>query len=392
MITLDAAREIMLNALQVAGTETVPLAAVHQRVLAAPLIAALTQPPVAVSAMDGYAVCATDLQGPETRLPLAGESAAGHPFQGERPRGSCVRISTGAAFPGGTDQVVIQENTTLTDGWVVIRDSARPGAHVRAAGIDFRTGDTLLPAGTKMSGEAVALMAGAGISDARVFTKPRIGILSTGDELVEAGQSPAAGQIINSVANGLTALVQRWGGHPVYLGIARDTESSVREAFDSVNVLDMLVTIGGASVGDHDHLRRVFQSDGGKLAFEKIAVKPGKPTWFGQLRDTPVLGLPGNPVSALVMARLMLRPALAHLGGHATHTVFSKARLAQPLPSNGPRETFIRARLDASGTAAPLPSQDSSVLTALVHADCLIRREIHAPACVTDETVDVLPL
>ena len=296
-------------------------------------------------------------------------------------------------MPGGADQVVMQERTERDGDIVRIDDTCRPGANVRKAGIDFTEGDILLPAGTRLTPDAVGLMVGASLTYANVFCRPKVGVLSTGNELVEPGQAAGPDQIINSISKAMDGLVRQWGGDPVYLGIARDDPADVRAKLDPSRDLDLIVTIGGASVGDHDHLRQVFSAESGALVFEKIAIKPGKPTWFGTLRNTPVLGLPGNPVSSLVMARLCLRPAMQILTGQTPDLNFAKARLGVSLPENGPRETFIRAQYDADeGTVAPLDNQDSSALSALVRSDCLIRRLSHAPVAHIGDEVQTLRL
>ncbi|WP_297730492.1 molybdopterin molybdotransferase MoeA, partial [uncultured Maricaulis sp.] len=232
-----------------------------------------------------------------------------------------------------------------------------------------------------------------GASELSVTRRPRIGVLASGDELVPPGAPPGPGQIINSNAPALAALLTQWGAAPIDLGIARDTPEAVRAALEQARDLDLLVTIGGASVGDHDHLRRVFADMGGKLAFEKIALKPGKPTWFGHLPDLPVLGLPGNPVSALVVAELVLRPAVEALLGETPRARLRPARLATSLPANGPRETWIRGRFDPeTGAVRPAGRQESGLVSALATAELLIPRPIDAPARQAGDRVDILLL
>ena len=392
MITVDEARERILRSLT--ATEALPMKfqSALGRVLAADAVAARTQPPFAASAMDGYAVRSADMGDVPVTLDLVGESAAGHGFEGHLEPGTAARISTGAPLPDGADQVVIQEKTERSGDRVTLADTQRPMANVRSAGIDFREGDTLLRAGTRLTPEAIALAAGAGLTSLSVHRQPRVGIVSTGDELVEPGQSAGPHQIINSVSKGIDALVREWGGEPVYLGIARDTPASVRDTLARGGDLDLVVTIGGASVGDHDHLRQVFNDEGGALDFEKIAIKPGKPTWFGQLRGVPHLGLPGNPVSALVIARLLLRPAVTRLNGAAATTLFETATLDADLSANDHRETYLRSSRTADGRVAPLSNQDSSALSALVRANCLIRRTINAKAARRGDLVEILTL
>jgi molybdopterin molybdotransferase len=393
MIPLDEARTRLLEEIDPLPPLTLPALEAGGRILAEALEAQLTHPPLDVSAMDGYAVQSTDLGATPARLRLAGESAAGHVMDRPVEEGEAARISTGAAVPDDADQVVIQENTEREGDSVLVQDGPRPGAHIRRAGSDFAEGETLLPAGARLNADAAGLAASAGVTSLLVQPAPRIGLLATGDELVEPGETPGPGQIISSVSKGLAVLVEENGGLAIDLGVARDNEADVRRALGRAEEVDLLVTIGGASVGDHDHLRRVFTQMGGTLWFEKIAVKPGKPTWAGALKGRPVLGLPGNPVSALVLARLLLLPAVGRLEDAPRRPVFLRAPLAAPLPAGGPRETFLRARhYPETGRIAPLPKQDSGALAELAQANALIRRPIGAAAADVGETAEFLPL
>ena len=393
MISLDEALYLIRSTLDPVDKETIPLTRAHGRTLAVPVIAARTQPPFAASAMDGYAVRSASLTGQSVSLRLSGESAAGRASPAPVGIGVAFRISTGAPMPEGADQVVIQENCTREGDNIITAEPSRPGANIRKVGVDFSTGDRLLDAGRKLSAAGLSLVASAGLSDVFVCRQPAVGLLSTGDELVEIGQTAGPDQIINSLGPGLTALVRKWGGQPRYLGIARDDPEDVREKLMAGNGLDLLVTIGGASVGDHDHLRKEFAVLGGELVFEKIAIKPGKPTWFGRLGPIPVIGLPGNPVSAMVMARLCLKAAMDRLLGSESPVLFPSAKLGMDLPANGPRENLIRAHYDVvSGQIAPLVNQDSSALSALVASNALIRRPANAAAARAGEGVTFLPL
>jgi molybdopterin molybdotransferase len=392
MISLDEARRRLLEHLKPTDGIALCLAEASGCILADPMVAQRTQPPFSSSAMDGYAVRSADLAEAPARFRLAGESAAGHAFSGTVEPGMAVRISTGAPVPDGADQVVMQERATREGSDVVLDDTARPAANIRPAGIDFFESDILLPAGARVSPEAVALAAGAGLTALTVHRRPKIGVLATGDELVEPGEPAGPSQIVNSVSKGVIEALRTWRAEPVYLGIARDRADDVRARLAAGAGLDLVVTIGGASVGDHDHLRQVFASDGGDLVFEKIAVKPGKPTWFGRLGDVPYLGLPGNPVSALVIAQLLLRPAVGRLEGRSGAPAYEQARLACALPANGRREAFLRARCDEHGDVEPLDNQDSSALSALVRANCLIRRPADAPALEPGAVTDILRL
>lgn len=393
MISLDTALRTLNDHIQTLGAERVPLSAAAGRILAEPVTALRTQPPFAASAMDGYAVRASDLGGGVTCLTTVGESAAGHASSRPLGAGEAMRISTGAPIPSGADQVVIQENVSLQDDRIQLRDRSSPGNNIRPAGTDFRAGDTLLTPGAQLTPAALSLLASAGLTELCLVRRPHVAILSTGDELVEPGEATRPDQIINSLAPAVAAMVQNWGGVPRYIGIARDTPEEVRNKIADASEADILVTIGGASVGDHDHLRTVFKEMGGQTYFEKIAVKPGKPTWFGSLGGHWVLGLPGNPVSAMVMALLCLKPALARLSGTRHETVFVTAELGGALPANGPRETFVRARFDpATGLTSPLTNQDSSAASALVAANCLIRRPADAKAAPKGASTEIVLL
>jgi len=394
MITVEQAREQIAAALTPLSSETVSAARAFGRTLAADIVADRNQPPSAVSAMDGYAVRSQDLTN-DGAFSLLGESRAGTGLDTPIQPSQAVRVSTGARIPDGADQVVIQENVELEADTLRTSDPANPGRHIRPAGSDYEAGQRLLGAGTILSPAKVSLAAAAGIGDIPVMRRPKVAILATGDELVHAGETPNEDQIFNSGTPGLSALVFSVGGQPLSLGIARDDPEDVREALASAEGADLLVTIGGASVGDHDHLRRVFTEEGGKLVFEKVRVKPGKPAWFGKLDDLPVLGLPGNPVSAMVTARLFLVPALRTLLAQpaALALGFETAVLSAPLARNGDRETYLRGIRDgATGPVRAMDKQDSSHLAALSEANVLIRRLPDAPAADAGATVEVLPL
>lgn len=394
MISVEDARAMIADALRPVAAETTPAPRAFGRTLAADITAPRAQPPADVSAMDGYAVRAADLA-PGAALRVIGEARAGGGAGVPLGAGEAVRISTGAPLPAGADQVVIQEHAVRDGGTVRLDAPAAPGRHVRMAGADFARGELLLARGTVLSPPRVALAAAAGVSAVPVMRRPRIAILTTGDELVEPGLDPDPEQVHDSAAPGLSALVFSVGGQPLPLGIARDDPEDIREALASADGADLLVTVGGASVGDHDHLRRVFAEEGGVQVFEKVRVKPGKPTWFGRLADLPVLGLPGNPVSAMVTARLFLVPAIRTLLGQpqALALRFERASLGAALAANGGRETFLRGlRTGATGPVHALAKQDSGQLSALAEANVLIRRLPDAPPAGTGDEVEVLPL
>lgn len=393
MISLDQALTVIAANTHPIGSETIDISNPYGRVLAASVKSLRSQPPFHASAMDGYAVRSSDLSGKAVILSVVGESAAGRASTRQVDEGECIRVSTGAVMPAGADQVVIQENCARKGDTMTTGERSQPGQHIRATGIDFHADQVLLTPGTRITAAALSLAVSGGITRFTVRNKPRVGVLSTGDELVEPGQGVGTDKIINSIGPGLSALIGQWGGTAVYLGIARDDPQSVRAKLAATRDLDVLVTIGGASVGNHDHLRQVFSEMGGRLFFEKIAIKPGKPTWFGAYKETLVLGLPGNPVSAMVMAHLCLKPLLDIMLGCEARLPFRQGRLGSDLPANGPRETMARARHDdVTGTLEPVANQDSSALSGLVAANALIRRPQHAPAAQAGETVEYLLL
>jgi molybdopterin molybdotransferase len=329
-------------------------------------------------------------------LALIGESAAGHGFDGICGAGQAVRISTGAAIPSGADTVVIQEDVRR-EGSKVEVPAARLHANIRPQGGDFQADVELLAQGRKLDGVALSLAAAAGRAELSVRQKPRIAILSSGDELAPPGAEPGPWQIFESATFGIAALVREWGGKPTRLAIEKDDVDSIARAADEgLFSSDLLVVIGGASVGDHDHARAALMTLGLKPLVEKVAVRPGKPTWFGVTSIGPVLGLPGNPASALVCAHLFLKPLMEKMLGRDPAVTFVKARLARALPANGPREHYLRARLESDETGQMMvrsfEDQDSSLHSVFAAANALIRLPPNAPAAAVAALVDVLPL
>lgn len=393
--TVAAARAAMLSGVARLDDETVTLAEGLDRVLAVPILASRDQPPFAISEMDGYALAAADTPG---RLKLIGESAAGRGFAGAWEKGGTVRISTGAAIPDGADAVVIQEEAKR-DGDSVTVPQARPGQYIRPQAMDFSAGTALLEMGRRLDGVALALAAAAGAAQLPVVRRPRIAILSGGDELAEPGAAPGPFQIFDSGTHGIAALVRAWGGQPQRLQLQKDDVDAIaRAAEQGLKDSDLLVIIGGASVGDHDHARPALLRLGLKLAVEKVQLRPGKPTWFGHTGHGAVLGLPGNPASALVCAVLFLRPLIETMLGRdpGACVTMRRARLVETLPANGPREHFLRARLSDDGdgqlTVRAFEKQDSSLLSVFASANALIRMMPGAPATEAGAPVDVLPL
>ena len=366
------------------------------RVLAEDLTARLPQPPVAVSSMDGYAVRAADVARPDATLRRVGESAAGHGFAGRLDAGEAVRIFTGAPLPEGADAVVMQEDTDAASDTVTIHVSVEPGRFIRPAGLDFREGDVGLRAGRRLGPREIGLAAAMNRPWLAVRRRPRVALIATGDEVVRPGDPVGPFQIVSSNTLALAALVRAAGGEAVDLGIAGDNAESLRRIAAGAAGSDLLVTTGGASVGDHDLIRAVLGEEGLELDFWRIAMRPGKPLIFGHVRGTPLLGVPGNPVSALVCAILFLRPAVeAMLGLARRGDGRARARLGRDLAANDGREDYLRASLDVGDdgepVATPLPRQDSSMLSALARADCLLVRRPHAPAARKGDPVTILP-
>jgi len=397
LLPVGEAHRRILDGVAPLPAEQVDLLQAAERVLAEDVHASLTQPPFDASAMDGYAVRAADVARVPVTLRLVGESAAGSPFAGEPHAGETVRIFTGASMPRGTDAVVIQEDTERAGDGVVVREAVPAGANIRPAGGDFRTGDRLLPRGRLLDAAAITLAAAGGNARLAVRRRPRVAILATGDELVEPGTKPGPGQIISSNSYGLAALVKRFGGDPHLLGIAGDTIEDLRAKLAAAEDPDVLITIGGASVGDRDLVKPALEAYGMSLDFWKVAIRPGKPMLFGRRGTTRVLGLPGNPLSCLIAARIFLVPLLFALQARDGDALAPQmAVLASDLPANGDRQHYMRATSapspDGLARVVALTSQDSAHMSALAAADVLIVRAPEAPAARAGERVHVLPL
>jgi molybdopterin molybdotransferase len=397
LLSVDEALGRILAGVTATPAETVAVEEARGRVLAEPLCALLTQPPFHASAMDGYAVRAEDVAALPARLRLIGEAAAGHPFMGAVQPGETVRIFTGAPLPEGSDAIVIQEHAGREGDVVVVREGAPEAANVRRKGFDFREGDRLLEPGRRLGPREIALAAAMGHGRVAVHRRPGVAVLSTGDELVPPGSRPGPGQIIASNHLGVAALAEAAGAEVRQLGIARDTRGDLDRHFAGAEGADVIVTIGGASVGDHDLVAPVLEARGMALAFWKVAMRPGKPLMYGRLGAARVLGLPGNPVSSLICTRIFLVPLIrALLGQPAGPERPAEARLTVPLEANGPREHYMRdvSRREAAGLplVTPVRSQDSSLLAPLAEADCLLVRPVNAPAADKGALVPVLPL
>lgn len=373
----------VLAGVEPVGPESVGLRMAAGRTLAGPLVAAITSPPFDASSMDGYAVRAKDIAKAPATLTLAGEAAAGRGFAGSvRPK-QAVRIFTGAPLPDGADTIVIQEDTRAEDARVTILETVPKGANVRPRGQDFHEGADLLPDGRRLSPRDVMLAAGSGHALLAVRRRPVIAILATGDELVEPSDRPMAGQIVSSNSYGLAALIEAAGGEVRLLGIARDTVEALAQKISEAKGADVLVTTGGASIGDHDLVRPALETAGAKLDFWKIAMRPGKPMFFGRLGAMRVLGLPGNPLSVMVGGRVFLVPLIAKMLGRDDAPAHVRAVLSVPLAANGPRDHYMRASLDTSQMpprVTPQSSQDSSLVAAFSSAECLIIVPANTPA------------
>lgn len=397
LVPVDDALAQILKGVKPLDAEDVPLSNAGGRVLAGPLKAQRAQPPFAASAMDGYAVRAADIAEVPVTLQVVGEAPAGHGFSGRVGKGKAVRIFTGAPLPKGADTVVIQEDTE-TDGKdrVTVREAATLGSFVRPAGLDFRKGETLLPRQTVLGARQIGLAAAMNHNRVQVVRRPSVALLATGDELVEPGSNPRDDQIISSNALAIAAMVSRFGGEPVDLGLVPDKAARIEKAIERAASADILITIGGASVGDHDLVQAAMQKSGIKIGFWKIAMRPGKPLMFGRRGDQRVIGLPGNPVSAMVCTRLFILPLIARMTGDARSFDPVSAVLASGMKPNDQRQDYIRATLQRGDKgqliATPFPKQDSSMQRVFAEADCLVIRAPHAPAAQAGEQVQVLLL
>ena len=397
LLSVDEAIARILSGVEPTGRESVRLDRARGRVLAEGLSARLTQPPFDSSAMDGYAVRRADVASLPARLKVIGAAGAGHPFAGSVGPGEAARIFTGAVVPEGADAIVIQENTEPDGDTVTVKAGTPEAGHIRARGFDFTTGSALIAAGRRLGPRELSLIAAMGYGHVPVHRKPRIAILSTGDELVLPGETPGRGQIVASNHLGVAALAEQAGADVRFLGIARDTAESIESHVRAAADADVLVTIGGASVGDHDLVAPVLRRHGLALDFWKIAMRPGKPLMFGRLGASRMLGLPGNPVSSLICSRVFLMPLIGALQGLTGRTDgLIRMRSAAALEANGPRQHYMRAIVrrgpDGAEEVMPVRSQDSSLLSALAEADALIVRAPDAPAAPAGASVPVLML
>jgi len=393
MISFDDAIELIRSVAKPLGTETVSIERAAGRVLSEPVVARIDSPRRDVSAMDGYAVRDRDLGSAPASLEVIGESFAGAAWNGTVSEGTCARIFTGAPVPEGAERVVIQENVRRDGGRAVIEEQPGTARHIRKRGSDFEDGDVLLAAGRELDPRAIVAAAAADTSDVAVYRQPSLHILATGDELADPGSARANSDAIpESVSYGVAALAGQWGA--LWLGRTRlrdDLPAMEAAAADAVQSADIVVVTGGASVGEKDFAKTMFDPVGLELVFSKLSIKPGKPVWLGRVGDKLIMGLPGNPTSALVTARLLLAPLLCGMAGQSIDRALAwrTMPLASPLGDCGARETFHRARY-VNGAAEILSFQDSSAQKALARADLLVRQRAGTSATDAGALADVL--
>jgi molybdopterin molybdotransferase len=392
LMPVAAVKAHILKSVEPLPGEPVSIYEAHGRVLAQELRAKLTQPPFDASAMDGYAICTDDGAATPVTLRVTGTSAAGHGFAGIVGPGEAVRIFTGAPVPAGAGTIVIQENTEVpAQDAVLILEGARAGNHIRPRGYDFKEGDVLLAAGTKLNSRDLMLAAAMNNPALPVRRKPIVAVLANGDELVPPGADPRQDQIVSSIPAGMKPAIEAWGGEARILPIARDDKASLAACVEAAGKADVLLTLGGASVGEHDLVRIALEERGAHFEILRAAMRPGKPVMFGFLGGQRVLSLPGNPASAMICALVFLKPLIKALLGCTTDEPSQLVPLAQALEANGAREHYMRARL-TGGAAVPAKDQDSSLISIFAKSDCLIVRPVNAPPLPEGAPVPIISL
>ncbi|WP_170402903.1 molybdopterin molybdotransferase MoeA [Ruegeria arenilitoris] len=390
MITVEEARQLLFGLVATMPEEQIALADAAGRVLMRDVKAERDQPPFAASSMDGYALKSAEVER-HAMFKVIGEAAAGQRFTSTVGPGQAVRIFTGAPVPEGADFVVIQEDTDLRGDLLTITEEPGQKTNIRPAGVDFTIGD-VVSAPRVLSPEDLALLAAMNVPTVSVATKPQIALIATGNELVMPGETPGPDQIIASNSFGIKALLEKAGAHVRMLPVAQDTLSSLETAFGLAEGSDLVVTIGGASVGDYDLVAEASQRLGLEQSFYKVLMRPGKPLMAGRLGDAAMIGLPGNPVSAMVCGYLFLVPLVKKmLGIQTVDPILHQAILSEALPPNGPREHYMRARLESDGIRA-FEEQDSSLLSVLARSNALLMRPPNDPARAAGETVSYLPI
>lgn len=415
LLQVSDAQEKLLKGVACLNTEFVPLSEAHLRTAGQNIAAAITQPPFPASAMDGYAVRCDDFLAPDSSahemvpsssavtLDVIGNSSAGHPFAGTVGLGEAVRIFTGGAVPQGADAIVMQENcetpkeAAINAGQVLVKKAPKSQQFIRPAGYDFHQGDVLVPQGTVLNFRYITLIASMNVPEVPVVRRPRVAILATGDELMAPGSQLEEGQIVSSVPLGMKAMIEMAGGEAELIGIGRDNLDSLVGMIERARGFDVLVTIGGVSVGEHDLVQQALVHQGMALDFWRIAMRPGKPLMVGQLADQRVVGVPGNPVSALICCFMFVLPLIRKMRGHSLpFAKIYQMKLTSELPENGSRQHYMRARISADETSddggvsvSSLEDQDSSLQALFAGADALIIRPPHAPAGHAGDMVDV---
>ncbi len=397
MISVEEALKKIIGSLTPVSTEVVSIENASGRVLSEDLASRRTHPPQDVSAMDGYAVRFEDVQTSPSKLTQIGEAAAGGSYDGTVGPKQAVRIFTGGPVPHGADTVILQEDVTADGDQITVNEAGTLGRHIRRGGLDLQSGATALKAGKRLSPRDVSLIAAMNVPWVPVYRRARVALLANGNELVHPGDPVGENQIVSSNSLGLAALIRQCDAEPIDLGIARDEVSDLQARAKRASEADLLVTIGGASVGDHDLVQSSLTPIGLSVDFWKIAMRPGKPLMFGKLGNTTVIGLPGNPVSAYVCAMLFLKPAIRKLQGEGLegHPT-SILPLGKDIAANGSRQDYMRAQLvtgdDGQICVVPFETQDSSMLSVLAKSDCLLIRKPNAPAAKKGDFVHVLPL
>lgn len=398
MITVDEALHLIVGALTPSEQEMVDLDDANTRVIAASISAQVDQPPFSASAMDGYAVAFDHQIDIGDRFKVVGVSSAGERFSKTMNAGDTVRIFTGAPMPPEATHVIIQEDVDAMDDHIVVKSAQTRARNIRRRGCDFAHGDILIDDGVRLTGPMLTLAAAAGHAAVSVRKRPRIALIANGDELVLPGMSRGPDDIVCSIPFGLKPMIADWGGEADFIGIAKDDKESITNLLRKSLHYDIIVPIGGASVGDRDFMRLAFEEMGFEKIFAKVSVKPGKPVWFSARGDIVALGLPGNPASALVTAVLFLKPAIEAMLGRKRQTPdFLSAKLTRPMEANGAREHYLRARLHFDPDKSCLMAeaydkQDSSLTTVMANAGALIRRKANASAAREGDLVECIKL
>ena len=401
MISVEDALSRLLSGVQPIGEELCALGDVQGRIAARDIISEIDQPPFSASAMDGYAVRYVDACKVGAVLRVIDEAPAGSPASRRVEAGTAIRVFTGSLMPEGSDHVIIQEDTRRDADSVIVTQAQTEPRNIRRAGLDFTAGTRLIWRGQVFGWAEGSVLAAANMTGASVYRRPKVGLFTNGDELGEPGETLSPGQIVNSSHYGLSALLRSWGAQPIYLGRADDNIDSLKAVFESGSDCDVITAIGGASVGDYDFVKTAAKESGAVISFEKVAVRPGKPTWHARRKiygiEQLILGLPGNPASSFVTARLFLRPLIDALSGRAKDEVNNPERhmaiLGEDISANGPREHYMRAQIHEQGgqrIAMAVRGQDSSRMMPFTGRSALIKRAPHAPKLSAGSPVDVL--